>query len=440
MFENRRIILSDFRFASGPVVYWMTRDYRVYDNWTLAYAQDLALKMKQPLIVCITYDEKAKEISTNQFNFFINGILDLKVLLSEYNIQLVVKSGFAKESIINLVKELNASSVVTDFESLRTKRSKQNQVAKSIPIPFHIIDSHNIVPSIITSPKQEWAAYTIRKKIHKHLNDFLFDFPKIIKHPYMLNAEPISDIFTQANSRNYSFESGEKFAHNQLKIFIDNKLEKYHELRNNPDSDMQSDLSPYLHFGQISSQRAVVEVMNSEVCEESKNTFIEEILVRKELAENFCYYNQNYDNFEGFDNWAKDTLGKHRADKREYVYSLEELENARTHDNLWNAGQNQMVNTGKMHGYVRMYWAKKILEWTEKPENALEYAIYLNDEYSLDGIDANGYTGIAWSIGGIHDRPWFERNIFGKIRFMSYNSQIKKVKIKDYILKYANQK
>lgn len=440
MFENRKIILSDFRFESGPVIYWMSRDYRIFDNWSLAYAQDLAIKMKQPLIVCIAYDEKGKDISQNQFDFFVSGIVDIQNRLGDFNIPLVFKSGSAKESIVNLANELKASCIVTDFESINTKRNIQSQVEKSISIPIHIMDSHNIVPCVIASPKQEWAAYTIRKKIHKQLNNFLYEFPQIIKHPFTLNTELSSDIFPQINLRSFAIESGEKYAHSQLKSFIDNKLEKYHELRNNPDSDMQSDLSPYLHFGQIASQRAVVEVMNSNACEESKNAFIEEILVRKELSENFCYYNNNYDNFEGFDNWAKDTLNKHRGDRREYVYSLEEFENARTHDNLWNAGQNQMVNTGKMHGYVRMYWAKKILEWTENPETALEYAIYLNDKYSLDGIDSNGYTGIAWSIGGIHDRPWFERNIFGKIRYMSYNSQIKKVKMKDYILKYAHQK
>lgn len=440
MFENRKIILSESRIQTGPVIYWMTRDFRVYDNFSLAYAQDLALKMKQPLIVCIIYDEQANDLSPNQFDFFINGIINLKVLLAEYNIPFYFKQGLSYVSLTNFAKEISASCIVTDFESLKSKRSKQDKVAKSLSIPVHIIDSHNVVPCILTSPKQEWAAYTIRKKIYKYLNDFLFNFPKIIKHPYKLNVELVGDILPVPSSNKFSFESGEQYAHSQLRFFIDNRLDKYDELRNNPDAEMQSDLSPYLHFGQISSQRVIVEILNSNASENSKKSFVEEILVRKELAENFCYYNQNYDNFEGFDNWSKETLNKHRHDKREYVYSLEELATASTHDVLWNAGQNQMVRTGKMHGYVRMYWAKKILEWTENPETAIEYAIYLNDTYSLDGIDANGYTGIAWSIGGIHDRPWFERNIFGKIRYMSYNSQIKKVKMKEYIVKYATQK
>jgi deoxyribodipyrimidine photo-lyase len=170
--------------------------------------------------------------------------------------------------------------------------------------------------------------------------------------------------------------------------------------------------------------------------EELYNSFFDEIIVRKELSDNFCLYNKNYDNFDGFPNWAKETLNAHRNDKREYLYSLDELENSLTHDDLWNAAQRQMVREGFMHGYLRMYWAKKILEWTENPELALEYAIYLNDKYELDGRDPNGYTGIAWSIGGVHDRPWFERPIFGKIRYMNFNGCAKKFNTKDFINKY----
>jgi deoxyribodipyrimidine photo-lyase len=205
-----------------------------------------------------------------------------------------------------------------------------------------------------------------------------------------------------------------------LRDFVGNKLSSYAAMRNDPEGDGQSNLSPYLHFGQLSAQRVALEVISKGGSSESKEAFLEELIIRRELSDNFCFYNEHYDSLEGFPAWAKETLNKHRRDRRPYLYSLSEFENANTHDDLWNAAQLQMVKRGKMHGYMRMYWAKKILEWTESPEEALEVTIYLNDRYELDGRDPNGYAGIAWSIGGVHDRAWGERNIFGKIRYMSY--------------------
>lgn len=160
------------------------------------------------------------------------------------------------------------------------------------------------------------------------------------------------------------------------------------------------------------------------------------MIIRRELADNFCYFNKNYDSFDGFHSWAKESLNLHRKDKRDFVYNLEQFELAKTHDDLWNAAQIEMVNTGKMHGYMRMYWAKKILEWSKSPEEAMRIAIYLNDKYELDGRDPNGYAGIAWSIGGVHDRAWFERPVYGKVRYMNYNGCAKKFDVKKYIDKY----
>ena len=162
---------------------------------------------------------------------------------------------------------------------------------------------------------------------------------------------------------------------------------------------------------------------------------MEQLIVRRELAENFCYYNNNYDSFDGFPNWAKETLKAHYKDKREFLYSFENFESADIHDELWNAAQIQMMKTGKMHSYMRMYWAKKILEWSSNPEMALQTAIDLNDKYELDGRDPNGYTGIAWSLGGLHDRAWFERPIYGKIRYMNYNGCSSKFDVKAYMKK-----
>ncbi|MBN1298152.1 MAG: deoxyribodipyrimidine photolyase, partial [Actinobacteria bacterium] len=222
---------------------------------------------------------------------------------------------------------------------------------------------------------------------------------------------------------------------NMLENFIENGLNIYDTKRNDPNEPAQSNLSPYIHFGQISAQRVALEIIKMDIDESKKETFLEELIIRRELSDNFCYYNPCYDSFEGFPAWARDSLDHHRPDKRDYIYTLEEFENAKTHDPLWNAAQMEMAKTGKMHGYMRMYWAKKILEWTSSPDEAVKYAVYLNDSYSLDGRDPNGYTGIAWSIGGVHDRAWNQRKVFGKIRYMSYNGCSRKFDILSYIKK-----
>ena len=174
-------------------------------------------------------------------------------------------------------------------------------------------------------------------------------------------------------------------------------------------------------------------VLKSQCAKDAKDSFLEELIVRRELSDNFCFYNKNYDTFEGFPDWSKKTLLEHAQDKRPYLYSSEQLERALTHDHLWNAAQSKLVSCGTMHGYMRMYWAKKILEWTDTPEHAMETAIRLNDTYQIDGRDPNGYTGIAWAIGGVHDRAWKERPVFGKIRYMNYNGCKSKFDIETYI-------
>lgn len=228
-------------------------------------------------------------------------------------------------------------------------------------------------------------------------------------------------------------DSGEKAARNVLRSFLEQKLSSYEENSNNPTRQGQSDLSPYLHFGQISAQRVALEVLASAATGPARERFLEELIVRRELSDNFCFYNENYDTVAGFPAWARKTMGEHSSDKREYLYARHQFEEAGTHDGLWNAAQMEMVKRGKMHGYMRMYWAKKILEWSETPGEALDTALYLNDRYELDGRDPNGYTGCAWSIGGVHDRAWPRRPVFGKIRYMSFNGCKSKFNVNAYI-------
>jgi deoxyribodipyrimidine photo-lyase len=217
-------------------------------------------------------------------------------------------------------------------------------------------------------------------------------------------------------------------------------LNGYAEKRNDPNLSWQSGLSPFLHFGMISARSVAIAVKGSSAPAVDKEAFLEELIVRRELSDNFCFYNRKYDQVDGFPSWAKETLREHLRDQRDYVYSEDDLERSRTHDPLWNAAQTQMVREGKMHGWLRMYWAKKILEWSQTPEEALRIALNLNDRYEMDGRDPNGYVGAAWSIGGVHDRAWNERPIFGKVRYMNLNGARRKFDVDQFVSRYVEVK
>lgn len=442
--EKRVRLLQKGNETNGPIVYWMSRDQRVQDNWALLFAQKLALEKKRSLVVVFNFVPDFLEATIRQYGFMLKGLLVLEKELHKHNIPFFLTSGKPEVKIPELIKNMNASIIVSDFDPLKIKRIWKRDVGKQISIPFYEVDAHNIVPCLHVSEKLEFAAYTIRPKIHKALIEFMDEFPSLKK---MSKSEISSDKIDwnkipKTLKMNFEVKEvdwikpGEVEASKTLERFLKKKFENYHELRNDPTKDYQSNLSPYLHFGQISAQRIALDTERFNGNPESQKVFLEELIVRRELSDNFCYFNKNYDSFEGFHDWAKASLNEHKKDEREFVYTLEQFENANTQEDLWNAAQLEMIKTGKMHGYMRMYWAKKILEWSKSPEEALKIAIYLNDKYELDGRDPNGYTGIAWSIGGIHDRPWFERPVYGKIRYMNRNGAEKKFNIKSYIGKY----
>lgn len=440
MNSNRLRILQNGISKSGSVVYWMQRDQRAHDNWALLYAQQKAIEQKEPFYVVFNLVPNFLEATIRQYGFMLKGLQEVETELSKYNIPFVITTGDAGEEIPKFLESINASLLVTDFNPLKIVRRWKKSVADKIKIPFHEVDAHNIVPCLRVSDKQEFAAYTIRPKIQKLLPEFLDEFPPLQKMKSNVTAEKINwnKLYNSLNINKEVKEvewltPGEAAAHKVLQQFITEKFARYGTDRNFPTHDAQSNLSPYFHFGQISPQRVALAIQPLTEHAESHKAFLEEMIVRRELSDNFCYFNKNYDSFDGFHQWAKDSLNLHRKDKRDYIYSLEEFELAKTHDDLWNAAQMEMVYKGKMHGYMRMYWAKKILEWTKSPEDAMRIAIYLNDKYELDGRDPNGYTGIAWSIGGVHDRPWFERSVYGKIRYMNYNGCAKKFDVKKYI-------
>ena len=445
--QKRVRVLRDGTAGAGPIAYWMSRDQRVEDNWALLHAQQLALARKKPLLVVFCLVPSFLNATIRQYGFMLTGLRELEPALREKNITFHLVCGPPAQMIPRFVSDHKLGILVTDFDPLRIKRGWKEEVAGKIPIPFHEVDAHNIVPCWIASPKQEYAARTFRPKIRRALAEFLEEFPKFKTHPFPWKEKiPLIDWrcikgSLQVDNRVSEITwiaPGQKAARKMLRDFLRNKLALYTERRNDPTMDGQSGLSPYLHFGQISAQRVALEVQKSTVDHASKEAFLEELVVRRELSDNFCFYNSNYDTINGFPSWAQATLREHSRDERQYIYSVEEIENAKTHDELWNAAQREMVKTGKMHGYMRMYWAKKILEWTQSPEEALQIALYLNDKYELDGRDPNGYVGCAWSIGGVHDRAWPTRPVFGKIRYMNYQGCKSKFDVGSYIEKIRN--
>ena len=444
--EKRVRLLQSGDAKIGPVIYWMSRDQRVHDNWALLFAQDLALKNNEPLFVLFCLLPGFLNAALRQYDFMLKGLKEIENELADYNIPFFLLTGEPGFEIPGFVNKKKAAGLIADFDPLKIKRIWKREVAKKISIPFYEVDSHNIVPALYVSGKEEYGAYTIRPKIYRALPEFLVEYPEIKKMKKYesaghdkVNWRQVEDsLKIDRNIREVDWiKPGFKKAAESLNFFLEHKFDNYSESKNDPVKDGQSNLSPYLHFGQVSAQRIALEVKRLNGNKESEASFLEELIVRRELSDNFCYFNKYYDSFNGFKDWAKDSLIKHKKDEREFIYTSGQFERAETHEDLWNAAQLEMVKTGKMHGYMRMYWAKKILEWSDSPENAMKTAVYLNDKYELDGRDPNGYTGCAWSIGGIHDRAWIEREIFGKIRYMNRNGVKRKFNIAEYISKFT---
>ncbi len=437
--DRRSRLLAQGARGAGPVVYWMSRDQRVLDNWALLWAQQEALIREKALCVVFCLGPDLHITDRRNRPFMLQGLAELQKRLARYNIGFHLLEGSPAKTLPGFLAAHHAHLLAADFDPLRGAKKGKEELLRSLSLPYVEIDAHNIIPVWITSEKKEYGAYTIRPKINRLFGDYLTDFPPLSRHPYpgppgTPPGRLPGDNF-QTNKRR--FRPGEQAAAEAMAEALLHRLPRYSEDRNNPCLPGQSDLSPYLHFGHLSAQRLAWSVYHSELADAVKKDFLEELVVRRELADNYCYYEPDYDRFRGFPEWARKTMDDHRHDKRRYCYCLEDLEQAGTHEPLWNACQRDLVANGKLHGYLRMYWAKKILEWTSGPEEALAYAIILNDRYSLDGCDPNGYTGIAWSIGGIHDRAWPERQVFGKVRYMNENGCRRKFDVDSYIQSIA---
>jgi deoxyribodipyrimidine photo-lyase len=373
----------------------------------------------------------------------LEGLKEVKSSLENRGIGLVVRNLSPETGAEELAR--SASTIIVDRGYTKLQRSWRKQLASRADCPVIEVEGDVVVPIAEASIKEEYSAATLRPKIARKIEQYLVPLKKTAVKEESAHLKFASfqiddtekalshlNIDRSVRRQKNGFHGGTSRGKALLEVFIENKLNSYHELRNDPTQDATSHMSPYLHFGQISPLYIALKI--DERKSPGKDAYLEELIVRRELAINFVYYNEKYDSFEGIPNWCRKTLKEHEKDEREQTYSREDLEDGRTHDPYWNAAQREMVITGKMHGYMRMYWGKKIIEWTEKPEEAFRTALYLNNKYEIDGRDPNGFTGVAWCFGK-HDRPWSERPVFGKIRYMNDRGLRRKFDADGYVKK-----
>jgi deoxyribodipyrimidine photo-lyase len=373
----------------------------------------------------------------------MEGLADVAERLERRGIGLVLRR-LDQGGVAAFCAQARAAMLVGDENPLREPERWRQVLARELKIPFWTVDADVVVPSALI-PREHYAARTIRPHIHAQLGRFLVPGREsrvrvgwsarpaagsLRPEPATLGRMPLDRSVKPVSG----LPGGTAEALKALRRFVRQGLPGYAVRRNRPEQSATSRLSPYLHFGQLGPRALALAVKGADAPSVDREAFLEELIVRRELAINFVRYNPRYDRLEGCEPWALRTLQAHARDRREHVYTIRDFEDAATQDPLWNAAQRQMVACGWMHGYLRMYWAKKILEWSVSPEAAFEIARRLNDRYQMDGRDPSGYAGIAWAIGGKHDRAWGpERPVYGMIRYMNAAGCARKFDVKAYI-------
>lgn len=427
---------------------------RVDGNHALAHAIWLANSLKLPVLfyegLTCTYRHANRRIHT----FVLEGVPETAARLEKlgvgYVFYLRARRSDANDTFYRLAA--NAAAVVTDDYPTFIAAEHLGSVPEKLDIPFFAVDSSCVIP-MNKFEKREWAAYTIRPKVKRFLPGYLkpLEMPKV-NHRYTLpqpefhthvTADNIATLVAgceidQHIAPSTTFKGGALEAEKRLKFFLTKNLKRYGADRNHPAAHATSNLSPYLHFGNIGAIDVALAVQSYGLEHNlSREEFLEEMIVRRELAFNFARYaGKQVECLSVLPDWARKTLLEHARDERKPVYKREQFEHAETHDDIWNATQRELLYRGKMHGYYRMYWGKKIIEWSPTCQDALETMIYLHDKYALDGRDPNTYTGILWCFG-LHDRPWVERPIFGQIRYMSYDGMKRKTDSASYLREIA---
>lgn len=431
-----------FRPGAACVLLWMQRAQRASDNPALATAIRIGNRLGLPVVAFLGFMPHYPRATLRAYAFLFGGAEEVEADLARVGIPLVVRP-FPDHHVVPFAEEVRAAVIVGDENPMREPTSWRRQVATEAACPVVTVETECLVPPALFE-KQEFAARTLRPKYHRVMDAWLRPEPTELPTRTMSSPPrgvPVKGLAVPEGWRIdrsvapvATFSPGPLSARRALDAFVKERLDGYAENRNQPDLPITSRLSPWLHFGHLGPRDVACAVARSSAPQADRDAFLEEFLVRRELAYNFTLRNPRYDTLAGCPAWALKSLDEHRKDPRPYLYDEAALFTAATHDDLWNAAQTEMTTTGHMHGYVRMYWAKKILEWSPTPEAAFDVALRMNDAYELDGRDPNGFTGIAWAIGGLHDRPWAPaRPVFGMVRFMSYASTGKKFDKKGYI-------
>jgi deoxyribodipyrimidine photo-lyase len=428
------------------VLYWMQQSQRAEYNHALEYAIEQANELKLPVRVVFGLTDDYPEANLRHYTFMLEGLRETQAALAKRGISMSVQKGDPVSVALKAARE--AALLVCDRGYLRHQKRWRRQVSEAAPCRVVQVESDVVVPVSAVSGKREVAARTIRPKIHKQLDKFLVEMTetKVARRcaPGQFTGIDLNDlegtlkrlkIDRSVHPVSRFFNGGLSQAKNRFAIFLQRKLAHYKDNRNQPQTDYVSNMSPYLHFGQISPLYLALGIWRRRAADRANaETYFEELVVRRELSMNFVEFTDDYDSITCLPEWAKDTLNNHRRDAREHLYSPAEMERAKTHDRYWNAAWLEAKRTGYMHSYMRMYWAKQILRWSRSPEEGFDTALALMNKYFLDGRDANSYAGVAWVFGN-HDRPFYDREVFGTVRSMTASGLKRKADMEAYIAK-----
>jgi len=448
--ENPRILVrrgGPPRAGAKCVVYWMQRAMRIFDNPALDIAIEAGNLLGIPVIAFFSVIPNYPNANLRHYHFMAQGLRDIAADAAERGVGFVLRRS-PDNSLQAFLEEVEAALLIGDENPCREPERWRRVLARRLKLPYWTVDADVVVPSAAFG-RSYFLLHHFRPNLEKALPSFLV--PPVNPKPVCtwkprkpLPSYPVDQDITAGFTdldRTIgpvdTFTGGSHAALKLLREFVDQALVHYETRRNQPEVQGTSRLSPYLHFGHIGPLTIAHAVENGaksgKIPPQARKRFLDQVIGWRELSVLYVKYNPNYDNWESAEPWARKTLIEHAGDPRPHRYTFAQLERGETADDLWNAAQRQMVITGWMHNYLRMYWAKKILEWAPDPARAFEWAVTLNDRYELDGRDPNGYAGIAWSIVGKHDRPWFDRPIFGLVRPMSGTSLAKKFDADTYI-------
>ncbi len=439
--ERVKVLSKKEPHAKKYVLYWMQAAQRASWNPALEKAIDIANEYRLPLVVLFVLIPHYPEANLRSFSFMLSGIQETAKELAERGILLVGRMGDPIEEVLRMAQE--AQALIMDCGYLRHQRSWRTVLAQRAPCPVIQVEGEVVVPVELAYLREAHQAAVLRRRILPLLAHFLQPassaVPKVsslsLDFPSLPLDDPESILKKLALDRSVPpvpWPAGTQAARARLHEFIENKLVRYAQERNNPLANVTSKLSPYLHFGQISPVEVAFRIAQTDSPETW--AFLEELIVRRELAVNFVFYNPRYDSFLGLPSWAQKTLLEQARTPREALYTLEELDEAQTEDPLWNAAQRELKHTGWLHNYLRMWWGKQVLRWVQDPQEAFRYVLHLNNRYLLDGRDPGSYAGVGWCFG-LHDRPFPRRPVFGQVRPMTSEAQKRKFNVKEYITK-----